>query len=432
MIHVTDSDGHSWEFSQTGSEKYRKNYTCDTDSGSHENTAKITEPGMSQGEARATVEVGCYKLTTKKDAATSFTRTYDWTIKKSADQAKLIMSIGQAYDINYILQLGANYTDTDWKVRGTVTIQNPAPISAKLLNVKDVLSDQTSVTLDCGVSFPYTLFASQTLTCTYQHSLPSADNRTNFSTAVQQNYAYEPDGTGTPTQTSDISTSAPVDFGTANISQVDQCTNLSDSLQGALGQQCYADLSSGTKTINYTRTNGPFSTCGTRTIENEATLTGQTTQVAKKSAWKVEVSIPCNLGCTLTIGYWKNHGGFGPQRNMLTPLLPITLGTGGGKSLVASTPKIAVDILSQQVYGAPSNGITKLYAQLLAAKLNIKSGASSSGIASTISAADQFLTNYAHTDWAALSKTQQTQVTKWVSSLDSYNQGLTIVPHCSE
>ena len=35
-------------------------------------------------------------------------------------------------------------------------------------------------------------------------------------------------------------------------------------------------------------------------------------------------------GCTRTIGYWKTHAGFGPQADVVTPLLPILLGSAGG------------------------------------------------------------------------------------------------------
>jgi len=77
-------------------------------------------------------------------------------------------------------------------------------------------------------------------------------------------------------------------------------------------------------------------------------------------------------GCTYSKGYWKNHAGFGPQADELSKLLPIWLGDdGGGKSMAVTDAQLAVDLLGQRVYGHPRNGITKLYAQLLAAKLNI-------------------------------------------------------------
>lgn len=113
-------------------------------------------------------------------------------------------------------------------------------------------------------------------------------------------------------------------------------------------------------------------------------------------------SIPME-GCTRTIGYWKTHSGFGPQDDVVTPLLPIWLGTPGGDHSIAVTDNvIAHDILTQHVYGRPSNGITKLYAQLLAAKLNIASDASFGDIEDALGAADEFLADHYYTDWDTL------------------------------
>ena len=136
-------------------------------------------------------------------------------------------------------------------------------------------------------------------------------------------------------------------------------------------------------------------------------------------------------GCTFTIGYWKNHAGFSPQPDVVTPLLPAYLGTvDGSKTLAVTTAKIAYDVLSENVYGTPENGITKLYAQLLAAKLNIKAGADPSAVGSIISLSDQFLAWKSYTDWYSLSSEQQAKVLSWQQVLDDYNNGLLGPGHC--
>ncbi|MEW5796974.1 MAG: SdrD B-like domain-containing protein [Candidatus Zixiibacteriota bacterium] len=136
-------------------------------------------------------------------------------------------------------------------------------------------------------------------------------------------------------------------------------------------------------------------------------------------------------GCSLTIGYWKNHAGFGPQPDYLSQFLPIWLGTAGGaRSIYVNTVQIAYDILTMQVYGTPTNGITKLYAQLLAAKLNIANGADGSAIAGTIAAADAFLANRYYLNWNSLSKTQKKNVLAWLTMLDNYNNGIIGPGHC--
>ena len=135
-------------------------------------------------------------------------------------------------------------------------------------------------------------------------------------------------------------------------------------------------------------------------------------------------------GCTLTIGFWKNHCGFGPQDNVVSALLPITLGDGTGKSLVVTDSAMAYDILVMKTYGDPSNGITKLYAQLLGAKFNIASSADDSDISKVITKADEFLAEYDWTDWDSLSKKDQQYVNKLKGKLDDYNNGLIGPGHC--
>jgi hypothetical protein len=142
--------------------------------------------------------------------------------------------------------------------------------------------------------------------------------------------------------------------------------------------------------------------------------------------------VPCNTGCTLTIGYWKTHAGFtGNNADMVSSRLPLWLGTAGGlKSVQVTAASQAVELLSMS--GDASNGINKLYAQLLGAKLSIAAGASPTAVASTIAAADAFLATHNAGDWASLSKTQQKQVLTWATTLDNYNNGVTGPGHCSQ
>jgi len=138
-------------------------------------------------------------------------------------------------------------------------------------------------------------------------------------------------------------------------------------------------------------------------------------------------------GCTLTIGFWKTHGGFGPQANVVSQYLPIWLGNAGGsESINVSDSTIAHDILMRNVYGKNSNGITKLYAQMLGAKLNIAAGADDTDVAAIIAAADDFLANHDWTDWNSLSKPEKQMVIGWMSDFDDYNNGITGPGHCDD
>lgn len=140
---------------------------------------------------------------------------------------------------------------------------------------------------------------------------------------------------------------------------------------------------------------------------------------------------PPDGGCTLTIGYWKNH------LTVLQPLLPQLLGLQAGPSSVLGS-SVNVTTTSQaktllQYSSDSSNGINKLYGQLLAAKLNVVNTASladPSAVTATVGAADTFLSTHAASSWTLLSPADQAQVLAWMTTLDSYNNGAIGPGHC--
>ncbi len=137
--------------------------------------------------------------------------------------------------------------------------------------------------------------------------------------------------------------------------------------------------------------------------------------------------------CTQTIGYWKTHAGLGPQEDVLTPLLPIRLGQPRGrKSLNVTDARMAARILSMEDYGRASNGITELYAQLLAAKLNIAAGALGDDITDVIAKADEFLARNNFRDWGNLRRSRREMISSWMDTLDRYNNGLIGPGHCND
>jgi len=149
--------------------------------------------------------------------------------------------------------------------------------------------------------------------------------------------------------------------------------------------------------------------------------------------WDAGIYIPVEEGCTLTIGFWKNHAGFGPQDDVLSQYLTIYLGDmGGDKTLDVTTAAIAVDVLKMKTYGKNNNGITKLYAQLLAAKLNFASGASDGDVADYVTDADAFLADHDYMDWDGLSDEDKDMVMMWQGSFDKYNNGDIGPGHCED
>ena len=101
-----------------------------------------------------------------------------------------------------------------------------------------------------------------------------------------------------------------------------------------------------------------------------------------------------------------------------------------GKSIQVTTVSQAVDILNRTKYGTSTNGISKLYAQLLAADLNIKNGADPSAVAAILIEVNNFLVSDDWRDWKRLTADQKQTVLDWKTILDNYNNGLLGPGHC--
>ncbi|TNE49854.1 MAG: hypothetical protein EP344_17710, partial [Bacteroidetes bacterium] len=95
-----------------------------------------------------------YRLSVSKTATAKFTRTYDWTIDKSCDgPATLTLSEGQSYNYPFSWTASVSgFTDSDWKVDGTITIANNTPHPATITSISDVLSGGINATWTCGVT----------------------------------------------------------------------------------------------------------------------------------------------------------------------------------------------------------------------------------------------------------------------------------------
>ena len=99
--------------------------------------------------------------------------------------------------------------------------------------------------------------------------------------------------------------------------------------------------------------------------------------------------------------------------------------------MVVTTASQAVQILRMRWNGGrSSNGISKLYAQLLGAKLNIANGADGSAAAGAIAAADLILAAYDQAAWTSLSRTDRSTILKLAKVLDAYNNGRIGPGHC--
>jgi hypothetical protein len=360
--------------------------------------------------------------TVTMDAKTSLKRAHHWTIEKSVSQSAVTLAPGETKDVTYSVTVKTTgSTDSDWKVSGNVTMGDDPNITVDtvrvLINPDNILASMTCM----PATFPVAL-GLVGLDCAYSAPLPDASGpRDAWMRAVQVNGNIR-------------NVHTPFDFSSASVDNVDECVAVTDSMAGNLGTVCVGDAP---KTFTYTKTVGGSMECGDSVVDNTARFTTNDTGATGSAGATVDVNVNCTpptTGCTRTIGYWKTHAGFGPQADVVTPLLPVSLGTAGGaKSVNVTTAAKAVSLLSMKGSNdvkAASNGINKLYAQLLGAKLSGKNGASLTSILSTIAAADAFLATHDSLSWGGLSSSEQAMVNGWMEALDDYNNGLLGPRHC--
>lgn len=120
-----------------------------------------------------------YRLLVGKTANPSFTRTWPWTLNKTVSPSSLNLFNGDSGDVTYsVTATKGSPVDSAFAVSGTVTIFNPSPFPATITAINDQLAG-SPVTLDCGVTLPYTLPSLQTLACPYNDSVSDGNTRTN-------------------------------------------------------------------------------------------------------------------------------------------------------------------------------------------------------------------------------------------------------------
>jgi hypothetical protein len=168
----------------------------------------------------------------------------------------------------------------------------------------------------------------------------------------------------------------------------------------------------GTATVtgSYVPTTNPSTDIVTCT--GYGTITGDGYTVTRDSNPAV-CSYPTGDGCTRTPGYWKNH----PEA---WPVDAITIGG-------VSYPKaVAIGIMMTSVRGDKRY---TMFNALVAAKLNMLSGADFSCISTVISSADAWMVTYGGSAVPASSEAWKIGEPLYLM-LDNYNNGLLCTPHC--
>jgi hypothetical protein len=397
---------------------------------------------FAQGQAGTT-------LIASKAATGFFERRieYDWTIQKTVDQNQIEIGSGGCTTVNYTLNTTRSETSrTDlYGVRGQICVTNGGAVTTENLTIVDQIQfkmgagqfqDLAGATVTIT---PSPIVAGDTVCYPYEIAFtptPGAVYR-NVARITITNHSGNLGTPFGPEPKADFSIPAE-----PAVSNKDFESTITDLATCPAGFTCTTvDTGSGIGPWLLTDTGSVsygVSICNTQAdcssifqLINTATMKEKDTGQELSSSATVNITTSaCSFGCSLTIGFWKTHAGFtGHNPDLLTGLLPIYLGTlGGSKSINVTTAKQAVSLLNMS--GNASNGINKLYAQLLAAKLNIARGADGSAIKTTISAADAFLATKNSNDWGSLTNSQKQMVLSWANTLDNYNNGLIGPGHC--
>ncbi len=354
-------------------------------------------------------------VTVEKTANPSFQRTYTWTMEKRVtdpETGHLTLTPGQSYLVKYAVHLVGTPKDTDFKVDGTVTIKNTGVGAVVLQAPTDTLSTGESVSLDCGVSFPYTLAEGASLVCTYSQALPDGRARTN-----RASVPWGTDGTtfpNTATAEQAFSFSNPTQVVDGSVTVDDPSATPTGAIsainpEGLISQTYFFE--------RWVR----FESCGEHEVKNTATFTTSTTGTTGSASATVRVSVPCQEGCTLTQGYWKTHSKYGPAPYDET-----------WAQMGEDTPfYLSGQSHYQVLWTSPrGNAYYILASQFIAARLNALNGAATTPeVDAAMAWAEGFFNAYtpsnAPKDQASLAKA-------YAATLDQYNNGLTGPGHCSE
>jgi len=420
-INIDTSDDFSYTFYESGSQSYTKNISCHKEGKQLlVNTATVRETNQT---ACATVTIKGLTLSVIQTIPkTSFTRTYKWTITEEAVDMfdrytpidSLLLSVNQPFSIYCKIHVIPSYVDNNFTCSSLITITNPSPKPTYITIANYFLPDDWIVPI---VSFPALLPANSQVSFPFSVNLPDQLERIS-------RIAVIPHHDSKSAAHYFLSTANPVEFNTTTeIYNQDEYITVRNSSQGLLGT-----VHKNAHDFCYIRQIGPFYTCMEPTIESVSTF--ETHDTSTTDSTKLLIKVRSCTGYTHTTNYWQAHCGFGPQIDLVTPLLPITLGEIHGPKSIAIPVNGHQQVLALlQFKGSNgirdlSNGINHIYAHLLSAKLNINSGADNTAVASAIFHVEEILADHDSSDWEELNLEEQERLLALVKTLAKFNNGL--------
>jgi len=377
-------------------------------------------------------------VTVAKTAVTSLVNVYNWEISKTGDQDHLTLAPGQTFTVNYTVESFYSVSIRGRQVNGIISITNDnANGSVMIENVTDVLFPDEGIpesitadilqckvgAVDVGIpsaTAPYELAAGATLDCAYRANADGSDPvGTNRATATVSARGLTVARTGLQDY----------DFANATVRDLDNaCIIITDDKLPSDDNErtvCFDSPPANFKWA-YSLEIGPFGaeSCGDQTFTNTASWAGDSD--FGQDSYDVKITVPCEGGCTLTIGYWRTHSKYGPAPYDATWA---KVDPNGEDSYFFASGQSWYQVF----WTAPSGGNVyyQLAHQYMAAKLNILAGASTTpAVDAALTAAESFFAGRLPT--ASVSRQLQNQMRTFAELLDSYNNGLIGPGKCSE
>ena len=385
------------------------------------------------------VGLNCWRLVIDRDLEPSWSRTWEWTIDKTADADNLVLSTGQPYTVNYQIGLEANANDS-YSISSLMSIYNPAPIAATILNVYGyVVPDFYYGYATCYGDPPqFTLDPDEHYFCDFSISLPYPDGGSTdvYNAYDRQRYLYIP---GEDPMVIGTNTTAMLGFVTFPATPdpvIDEEIDGSDTHNG------YFHLSIGATTtqpqVNFTFYYpvqiGPYDYCDEYAVDNVAYYITNDNMTFGRDQWTVNISVPC-LGCTHSYGYWKTHSSYGPAPYDDNWENLGDVDGDGTEENEDETFFLSGQSYYQVLWTNPSGGNPYyiLSKQYIAAVLNVLDGADlPTEVGYAISDAEDKLEMYTPAQAAALKGNAKKAWTDLAAYLESYNLGYIGPGHCSE
>ncbi|HUA11940.1 MAG TPA: hypothetical protein VMA83_08050, partial [Solirubrobacteraceae bacterium] len=275
--------------------------TCTT----HENVATLTTDTTGTEVSARQPFTHCVgaDLSVKKTATPAFTRSYRWSIAKTASPSEITNSSGSA-TFDYAVHVSHTAgVDSAWAVTGTITVTNPNDWEAvTLTGVSDAINNGGSCQITSG-NPEATIPAEGELTLGYECAYGEAPTHAGFVNTATATW----DASAASTANASASGTATGEFA-APTKVIDGSVDVTDSLAGSLGTVSADEASPKTFEYSHEFTGDPEGTCTTH--ENVATFVTDTTATEGSASRSVKHCVETHIEtCTTAIGLGHEVGG---------------------------------------------------------------------------------------------------------------------------